>query len=65
MKMTATIKIEFEATPGSREGVLRHSLTRGLCALSTAIEDGVGGGRRNTGIRECSTKWEVIEQEIT
>jgi hypothetical protein len=63
MKMTAIIRVEYEALPGFRENVLRAALTRGLGAFGHAIEHGVDAG--STGIRECSTRWDVMEQKCS
>jgi hypothetical protein len=62
MKMKATIEIEFEATEGQDENVLRPALFRGRSGLAESIEH--GSGRASTGIKPGSVKIEITKSEV-
>ena len=62
MKMKSTIEVEFEATEGQDEDVLRAALVRGRTALAQAIE--YGTTRAPTGIKSGSVKTEITKKEV-
>jgi hypothetical protein len=64
MKMSATIKVEFEAHEGQPENVLRAALQRGLGESRRGIEYGVRGSGQ-TGIVKSSTRAELVEQSVS
>ena len=64
MKMTATIKLEFESDGETTHNAMDAALIRGLEALKKGIELRETGTRRRN-IKSGSTKWNIVKRALS